>query len=414
MNISIPPVRPAEPHQVQTIDVFTDTREILAHARNNALKRGFAGLVRLRHRRPSFRNRVVEGDRRIHRGPGGSRQCNALSDRPRRRSLWPLGRSWRCATNRSAGVSLIRTDSARSMEETGVHRDVVLTRRAMDSLGIDYMVVFPTPMLLLGMHPQPEMEVWLGNAYNRWLIDRILPPTTASRSLDLPAVQYPAEAERTVKQFADKKGVIGFCVTSTRYKPVHHNDYMRLYSMIQEIDKPIAFHAGYHWQDQSLATVNRFLGMHALGFVWCNHRAHDELDAQRYSRAVPEAQVAVGRERPRLGAVPDAAARRSGADAAVGSAAAQAAAERIHEPAIASTPCSRWRRRTRRRCEMTLDMIKARDAAHVRVGLAALRFRSAAGDLRSAVPVGAGQAQHSRPERRAEFFNLDPTPRKKL
>jgi predicted TIM-barrel fold metal-dependent hydrolase len=45
---------------------------------------------------------------------------------------------------------------------------------------------------------------------------------------------------------------------------------MRLYSMIEERGKPLAFHAGYHWQDPSLATVNRFLGMHALGFVWCN------------------------------------------------------------------------------------------------------------------------------------------------
>ena len=36
------------------------------------------------------------------------------------------------------------------IEATDVHRDVVLTRRAMDSLGIDYMVVFSTPMLFLG------------------------------------------------------------------------------------------------------------------------------------------------------------------------------------------------------------------------------------------------------------------------
>ena len=33
---------------------------------------------------------------------------------------------------------------------------------------------------------------------------------------------------------------------------------------------PISFHAGYHWDDPSLKTVNRFLGMHALGFAWPN------------------------------------------------------------------------------------------------------------------------------------------------
>ena len=42
MNISISPVRAAEPHPVQTIDVFTDTRDILAHAKNDVRNRGFA------------------------------------------------------------------------------------------------------------------------------------------------------------------------------------------------------------------------------------------------------------------------------------------------------------------------------------------------------------------------------------
>jgi predicted TIM-barrel fold metal-dependent hydrolase len=171
----------------------------------------------------------------------------------------------------SVGGRIPHQDGQREIvEETDVHRDVILTRRAMDSLGIDNMVVFPTPMLFLGMHPQPEMEVWLGGAYNRWLIERILSGDDRIKSLVYLPFNTPEEAERTVEELGDKKGVIGFCVTSTRNKPVHHNDYMRLYSMIEERGKPLAFHAGYHWQDPSLATVNRFLGMHALGFVWCN------------------------------------------------------------------------------------------------------------------------------------------------
>jgi len=171
----------------------------------------------------------------------------------------------------SVGGRIPHQDGQREVvEETDVHRDVTLTRRAMDSLGIDNMVVFPTPMLFLGMHPQPEMEVWLGGAYNRWLIERILSEDDRIKSLIYLPFNTPKEAERTVEELGGKKGVIGFCVTSTRNKPVHHNDYMRLYSMIEETGKPLAFHAGYHWQDPSLATVNRFLGMHALGFVWCN------------------------------------------------------------------------------------------------------------------------------------------------
>jgi uncharacterized protein len=171
----------------------------------------------------------------------------------------------------SVGGRIPHQDGQREkIETTDVHRDVVLTRRAMDSLGIDYMVVFPTPMLFLGMHPQPEMEVYLGRAYNKWLIERVLAADDRIRTLAYLPFNTPEEAERTVKELGNEKSVIGFCVTSTRYKPVHHNDYMRLYAALQDLDKPVAFHSGYYWQDQSLGTVNRFLGMHALGFVWCN------------------------------------------------------------------------------------------------------------------------------------------------
>ena len=41
----------------------------------------------------------------------------------------------------------------------------------MDALGLDYQVVFPTPMLTLGMHPQDDIEAALGAAYNKWLVE---------------------------------------------------------------------------------------------------------------------------------------------------------------------------------------------------------------------------------------------------
>ena len=39
------------------------------------------------------------------------------------------------------------------VDKNGSHRFVELARRAMDALGLDYQIVFPTPMLTLGMHP---------------------------------------------------------------------------------------------------------------------------------------------------------------------------------------------------------------------------------------------------------------------
>jgi uncharacterized protein len=152
----------------------------------------------------------------------------------------------------------------------GTHRQVELTRRAMDSMGIDYTVAFPTPMLLLGMHPQAEVEVALGRAFNRWLIEEILPREPRLKGMMYLPFNDPDACVEVVEEFADEPGVIGFTVVSTRYRPVHHNSYMRLYAALQATGKPLAFHSGFHWGDESMKQVNRFISMHAISFCYFN------------------------------------------------------------------------------------------------------------------------------------------------
>jgi uncharacterized protein len=150
------------------------------------------------------------------------------------------------------------------------HRQIELTRRAMDSMGIDYTVAFPTPMLLLGMHPQPEVEVALGRAFNRWLIEELLPREPRIKAMMYLPFNDPDACVDVVEEFADAPGVIGFTVVSTRYRPVHHNSYMRLYAALQAAGKPLAFHSGFHWGDESMKQVNRFISMHAISFCYFN------------------------------------------------------------------------------------------------------------------------------------------------
>jgi predicted TIM-barrel fold metal-dependent hydrolase len=153
---------------------------------------------------------------------------------------------------------------------SGVHKQAALSRRAMDAMGIDYMTVFPTAMLTLGVHPQPEVEVQIADAYNTWLTERVLTADPGLLGLLYLPFNTPEACAPMVEKFADRKGVIGFTVTSTRYKPVHHNSYMRLYSVLEERGLPLAFHAAFNWEDGSMAQLNRFLSMHALSFVHCN------------------------------------------------------------------------------------------------------------------------------------------------
>jgi predicted TIM-barrel fold metal-dependent hydrolase len=154
--------------------------------------------------------------------------------------------------------------------QTGHHRDVHMTLEWMDAMGVDYACLFPTPMLFLGLHPQVEIEVAMCRAYNRWLCERILAVEPRLISMLYIPFNDPEAAYRTVKDFGDKKGVVGFMVTSPRYKPVHDNAYMKTYALLEEMGKPISFHAAYNWNDQSLSMTNRFISVHALGFIWFN------------------------------------------------------------------------------------------------------------------------------------------------
>jgi predicted TIM-barrel fold metal-dependent hydrolase len=256
--------------KIEEIGIYSDTRDILAHARHEAEKAGiddwfivdvdahhmesisWAEIVQ-RIEDPVIRDQAVRFQKeRVGAPPYG---INA-----------DLGLRYQDVGGRIPH----QLDMREAVEDKSVHRDVTLTRRAIDSLCLDYIVVFPTPMLQLGMHPQIDMEVTLGRAYTRWLVETILPADKRIKSFAYLPFNSPQAAIKMVEDFGDCEGIIGFCVTSARYKPVHHNDYMRLYAMLEERGLPIAFHAGYHWNDPSLATINRFLGMHALGFVWCN------------------------------------------------------------------------------------------------------------------------------------------------
>lgn len=254
----------------QEISVHTDTRDLLAHARRDAQRRGlrdwFVCDIDAHHvESVSWKEIVTYIEDPVIREQAEDYHRNRIGAPP-----FALNGDLGLRYQSVGGRIPHQDDQREKITETDVHRDVTLTRRAMDSLGIDYMVVFPTPMLFLGMHPQPEMEIWLSRAYTRWMIDKLLTAESRIKTMIYLPFNTPEECIRTIKDFGDAPGVIGFCVTSVRYKAVHHNDYMRIYSMIEELGKPISFHAGYHWQDQSLSQVNRFLGMHALGFVWCN------------------------------------------------------------------------------------------------------------------------------------------------
>ena len=163
--------------------------------------------------------------------------------------------------------------SLRKAEKTDVgngRRPTQLTLRAMDAMGVDYGVLFPTPMLSLGLHPEGDTENQLSWAYNRWITEVVL--AQEPRIVAMPYLPFndPEATYRTVKAFGDRKGVVGFLVTSVRYKSVFDNAYMKTYALLEEMGKPLAFHAAFNWLDRMYTNTNRFIVAHAFGFTLFN------------------------------------------------------------------------------------------------------------------------------------------------
>jgi predicted TIM-barrel fold metal-dependent hydrolase len=150
------------------------------------------------------------------------------------------------------------------------HRFSQVVRRSIDAMGVDYQVIFPTTMLHLGMNPMEEIETELSFAYARWLTEKILPEDKRIIGLCYLPFNSPEDCEKLVALHGANPQIVGFTICAIRHKPVHHNQYMRLYRMIEETGKPLAFHAGPFWDDPSFKQLNRFISMHALSFVHYN------------------------------------------------------------------------------------------------------------------------------------------------
>ena len=255
--------------ELAPITIHTNSRETLAHAEKYA------------HRKKLDEFLVVDIDAHVSEGMFWNEVTDRLKSdvwRYNAKSFSERGPGTLGLTNAEPGT-LYQGANGRIphqerlgevVEEKDVHKQITLARRAMDGMGIDYMSVFPTPMLQIGLHPQPEVEAELGWAYNRWLTEEVLPDEPRLMGLLYLPFNEPTQLEKFVKEFTGKKGVIGFSVTSPRNRAIHHNDYMRLYSMLEEQNMPMIFHAGFNWKDQSMQLLNRFISMHALSFVHCN------------------------------------------------------------------------------------------------------------------------------------------------
>ncbi|GAA0036680.1 MULTISPECIES: amidohydrolase family protein [Brevibacterium] len=259
-----------ELHPTQQITVATDSREILANARKDTAKFGlddyFIVDVDSHHVELDSWPEIIENI-----------EDPVLRDVGRRHLAdWPQGETALSAftpglTFQDVGGRIPhQAQLAEYVPPGDNHRDVTLIQRAMDSMSIDVQVVFPQPMLEIGLHPSPEIGLQLMNAYNKWFTSTVLGKDPRIKTmLGLP-FENPAASLETIRRYHDHPDVIGFLVTSQRHVGVHNNAYIPVYAELERLGMPIGFHAGPSWGDTMTKTMNRFLSVHAMSFVTCN------------------------------------------------------------------------------------------------------------------------------------------------
>ncbi|MDB5382335.1 MAG: hypothetical protein JWO26_1967 [Rhodospirillales bacterium] len=259
---------PRNPPELPIIGNRTNSLDILAHGRAQATRRGFDQTF------------IVDVDSHIGEGANWPEVLKFIENDATREAAFTFGDGtgqgaflndlpglqWQSVHGRiphGAGLK-------EPVEDKSVPRPVSLSRRAMDALSLDYQVFFPNGLLFLGMHPVKEMEVELATAYNRWIVEHVLPHEPRMKAMLYLPFNVPEAAEAMVKRFIGAPGVVGFLVTSTRYQAVHSNEYMRTYAMLEEAGMPIGFHAHHNWHNEYTKQLNRFISMHALSFVLSN------------------------------------------------------------------------------------------------------------------------------------------------
>jgi len=153
-----------------------------------------------------------------------------------------------------------------------------------DAVGVDVAVLFPTPMLALGVHPQVEVEIALSRATTAGSASVLAPePRLVSMSTCHSTIPTPPTSSC---RSSGKEGVVGFLIHVDAVQTVHANQYMKTYALLGRdgpSDRlprllPLARPGAGHAQPLHLGAC--------AGFVWYNMCHPRQLD---HSTASPNA-----------------------------------------------------------------------------------------------------------------------------
>jgi uncharacterized protein len=236
-----------------------DTSKLLAHAAVQARQRNYADMTIVdvdNHHEEAVAYREIIP---FIESPVERQMARSLSSGGRR-GMVPRTISYEDGGGRIQRFALAATEKV----PDNVPRGVALARRAMDAMGVKYACLLPTTTLRLGMQPKREFEVGLTLAYNRWLVESVLPSDSRVRGMLYLPLYDPEACLQNVLELGDKPGVVGCVLTSARYSSINGDEYVKTFAAMEERGLILAFHSGANWTDRTMGLLNSYASVRAL------------------------------------------------------------------------------------------------------------------------------------------------------
>jgi predicted TIM-barrel fold metal-dependent hydrolase len=146
---------------------------------------------------------------------------------------------------RNDGVSPHQTEVQRALFPPGTKGldDVDARLGAMDRLGVDVQILFPSLWLNVGVH-DPVIEAALKRSYNRWLADATRPTGGRLRwMINVPTGDIGSACEEL--EFGAENGAAGvFLLGEVNGRHVAHTSLFPLYEKAEQLGLVVGFHVG--------------------------------------------------------------------------------------------------------------------------------------------------------------------------
>jgi uncharacterized protein len=116
---------------------------------------------------------------------------------------------------------------------------------ALDEIGLEGTVLYPTLGLNIGQVRDPEWAVIVARAYNNWLYDKFLKASPRLRGIAVLPVQSPAAAAEELRRATGQLGMVGVLMPAAGVNRLLGDPfYYPIYEAARELDVTLSVHTG--------------------------------------------------------------------------------------------------------------------------------------------------------------------------